>query len=114
MNKYSQVYPNEQPTVNNSAIDELLYQNVVSRLNCSTQQENQSIVPALAQNDPDNKFTGLLENYNTSSFYDPSSTWAFWLILILVVVLIYLLYKYSSSSVLSAETIRATILGYQP
>jgi len=99
--------------ITNSGIDEILYQKVASKLNCSAQQEQRSIVSPLYDDDPENEYTGMLETYDTSALYDPSNTWMCLLILALVVILIVLLYKYHSPT-LSAETIRATILGYSP
>lgn len=102
-------YPNEQQSnEQNYGIDELLYQNVIKKLSCSPQQEKRSIV--LPDNDSNEN---IFESYD-NGLNDPSNNWMYWLILILVIVLLYYLYHKYKSTGLSAETVRATILGYQP
>lgn len=102
----------QQYNITNSGIDDVLYQKVVSRLECSPQQGGETIVPLMGDG-ADNYFQDTLETYDINSLYDPSNRWMFWLTLALVAILVYLLYKYQSPT-LSAETIRATILGYSP
>ena len=109
-NSYDQ--SKSQYNIKNSGIDDILYQKVVSKLKCSPQQEQKYIVQSII-NDSDNNNQDMFETYDTNFLYNPSNKWMFWFIIILVILLIFLLYKYQTST-LSAETIRATILGYSP
>lgn len=91
-----------------SGIDEELFQQVVSKLKCSYEQEEQTIVPPI-QYSQDDEFHDMLETFSSSNSI---SMWLFWIIVILVVVLIVLFFVYQPS-ILSSEIIHSTMNYYQ-
>lgn len=118
MNQYQKIFDdqliNPQQDVQKynimNGIDEILYQKVINKLQCSAEQEQESTVPIII--DDDNDFQDMLETYNMNT-YDSSNRWIFWIIVALIVLIIYLFYKYQTQN-FSTDNIRATILGYTP
>ena len=104
MNEYKSI----QHDLPCSGIDEELFQQVVSKLKCSSEQEEQTMVPPI-QYSQDNEFHGMLETFSNGNSV---SMWLFWIIVILIIVLI-VISLVRQPSTLNSETINSMMNYYQ-